>query len=637
MLDPPSTVPLAPPPAASPELSRISSLLGVLVAVVAVACLTLARAVLIPLTLSVLLSFLLAPLMRVLRLLHLGRALSAIAAAVIGLGLVLALAGLIGTQIADLAGNVPRYQTTVERKIETIRSIAVDRLDALSRMFGRPPPQPAPQPTARPRPAPASAPAPAAKPAQQAEPTASLGAAFRLAEQVLLPVASPLGTAGIVFGVSIFILLQREDLRDRFIRVFGSGDLHRTTIALDEVGQRLSHYYLALLAVNAGFGATIGLGLWAIGVPSPMLWAILAGLMRFVPYIGTPLAALLPVALAVAVAPGWSMALWTVLLFLTAELAVSQAIEPIVYGRSTGLSPFAVVVAAIFWTWAWGTIGLLLSTPLTVCLVVIGRYVKRLEFLDVLLGNRPPLSSVENFYQRLLAGDPDELQEHAELLLRERSLADYYDEVAVRGLQLAAADAARGVLPPEHVDRMRAAIATLVAELDDAGDHAPAHAAAKGPAGAPGEAAAPGPRPAVLCIAGRGPLDETAAGMLAHLLRRAGLEARPLAHAAASRARIAALDPSQVAMVALCYLDLTVVPAHLRFLLRRLRLHLPDQPVVLGLLPAELPAAEQTELLAATGADRVSSSLRGLVEICRQLVSGPAGTPASLAPMHAAD
>ena len=643
--------PFPPEPPALSELSRIAHLLGVMVAVLAVACLYLARAVLIPLTLAVLLSFLLAPLVRLLRVLRLGRTLSAIAAALIGLGLVLALAGLIGAQIAGLASNVPRYQTTVEHKVAAVRAGVLDRLAEVSHRFAIVPPPPPAPPAARP----GAAPKPVLKAppveAPKAATSSQLGVAFQLAERVLLPIASPLGTAAIVFVVAIFILLQREDLRDRLIRVFGSGDLHRTTLAIDDAGRRLSRYFLAQLAVNAGFGATIGLGLAVIDVPSPVLWGTLGMLMRFVPYIGTPLAALLPIALAVAVAPGWGMALWTVALFVTVELLASQAVEPFLYARSTGLSPFAVVVAAVFWTWAWGPIGLILSTPLTVCLVVLGRYVKRLEFLDVLLGNRPALSPVESFYQRLLAGDPDEAQDHAELLLRDRSLAEYYDEVAVKGLQLATADAARGVLRPAHLERIRAAIGEMLGELD-----APAGAGAPpaenmpaenmpaedipvedGPAeGGRGGAAGPA-APVVLCIAGRGPLDGIAVEMLAQLLRQAGLNPRVLPHTAAARARIAALDPHEVAVVVLCYLDLSVAPAHLRFLLRRLRERVPGRPIVVGLFPDEAPPAEVARLLAAVGAARPASSLSGLVEACRELAAPAAGAPASPAAAQAAE
>ena len=243
--------------------------------------------------------------------------------------------------------------------------------------------------------------------------------AIELAQRIVTPVVEPLSTTAIVLIVSIFILLQREDLRDRMIRLFGASDLHRTTIAMNDAARRLSRYLLTQLAVNAAFGVIIATGLAFIGIPSPVMWGVLGALLRFVPYIGAPLSAVMPLALAAAVDPGWSMLLWTASLYLVVEPVMGQLVEPLVYGHSTGLSPFAVVLAATFWTWLWGPIGLILSTPLTLCLVVLGRHVARLEFLDVLLGDRPALTPVESFYQRMLAGDPDEVHDHAEVLLKQ--------------------------------------------------------------------------------------------------------------------------------------------------------------------------------------------------------------------------
>jgi hypothetical protein len=234
---------------------------------------------------------------------------------------------------------------------------------------------------------------------------------------------------GIVVVVAIFVLLQKEDLRDRLIRLFGATDLHKTTVAMDDAARRLSKYFLTQLAINTSFGILIGIGLYFIGLPNPLLWGILSGLLRFVPYIGAFISAALPLALAMAVDPGWSMVIWTGGLYVGGEVLVSQAIEPVLYGHSTGLSPFAVIVAAIFWSWMWGPIGLILSMPLTLSVVVLGRYVERLAFLDILLGDRPALTPIESFYQRILAGDEDEALDHAELLLKERSLSSYYDEV----------------------------------------------------------------------------------------------------------------------------------------------------------------------------------------------------------------
>ena len=235
--------------------------------------------------------------------------------------------------------------------------------------------------------------------------------------------------------VAIFILMQREDLRDRFIRLFGSTDLHRTTIAMDDAGQRLSRYFVSQLGVNACFGVVIGVGLWLIGVPSAALWGVLAGLLRFVPYVGPLLAAVAPLTLAAAVDPGWWTTIYVALLFVIIEPLTGYVVEPLLYGHSTGLSPMSVIVAAVFWTWIWGPVGLILSTPLTLCLVVMGRHVKSLEFFDVLLGDRPALSEVNRFYQRTLANDPDEALDQAEKMLADRSLVDYYDSVVAAGAE----------------------------------------------------------------------------------------------------------------------------------------------------------------------------------------------------------
>ena len=331
----------------------------------------------------------------------------------------------------------------METKIATISNYTVGRLSQLADRIG------SKKETATPTPPEAFpvSPAPSGSPQVASPPAAQpAGTPFDLARRYLSPVLSPLATLGIVFIVAVFALLQREDLRDRLIRLVGSDDLHRTTVAIDDGGRRLSRYFLTQLSINTMFGIIIGVGLLVIGVPKPVLWGILSALLRFVPYVGSLISAVLPMALAAAVEPGWSMVLWTAALYVVVEGVTGQAVEPMVYGHSTGLSPFSVVVAAIFWSWLWGPIGLILSTPLTLCLVVMGRHVERLEFLDVMLGDRPALTPVESFYQRILAGDADEAQDHAELILKDRSLSTYYDEVALKGLQLAANDAQRGVL-----------------------------------------------------------------------------------------------------------------------------------------------------------------------------------------------
>jgi AI-2E family transporter len=442
-----------------------------------------------------------------------------------------------------------------------------------------------------------------------------------------------LATMGIVFVVTIFVLLQREDLRDRLIRLFGATDLHRTTGALNDAAQRLSTYFLTQLAINASFGLVIGLGLFFIGVPNPVLWGMLSGLMRFVPYIGTYVSAALPITLAAAVEPGWSMAIWTLALYVGVDLVVSQAIEPMLYGYGTGLSPLAVIVAAIFWSWLWGPIGLILSTPLTLCLVVLGRYVERLEFLDILLGDRPALTPVESFYQRILAGDADEAQDNAEALLKDRSLSSYYEEVVLKGLQLAAIDADRGVLRQEQLERVRNTIRELVAELAVYEDLEPSlgESAVEATTASLDDDCEISETPAsrdeqslelapalltqtpILCLAGKGPLDETASAVLAQLLGKHGLGARVVPYEAASREGIASLDVSGTTTVCITYLDSFGTPSHLRYLIRRLRRKLPNAPILVGLWPPEDEVLTEPRARAIIDADYYSTSLHDAV------------------------
>jgi hypothetical protein len=441
----------------------------------------------------------------------------------------------------------------------------------------------------------------------------------------------------------VFILMQREDLRDRMIRLFGSNDLHRTTAAMDDAARRLSRYFLLQLGLNAAFGVVIAIGLWLIGVPSPILWGIFSALMRFVPYIGSFIAAVLPVALAAAVDPGWSMALMAMGLFLLSEPVMGHVIEPLVYGQSTGLSPFAVVMSAIFWTWLWGPVGLLLATPLTLCMVVLGRHVERFEFLDVLLGDRPALTPAENLYQRMLAGDPDEALEYAEQLLKDHSLTSYYDEVALGGLQLAANDAGRGVLAGPQLERVRDAIKALVQDLSPHADVEPSpKASADDPVAPPSSdtpsvknppiSAVASPHESapdswkatggVMCIAGRGPLDEAAATMLSQLLTKHGLGSQVVPYQAVSRSAILGLDTAGVQMVCISYLEISGSPAHLRYLLRRLRQKLPHAPILVGLWPAEDAILTDEKLRSAIGADYYVTSLRQAVISCLNAASG---------------
>lgn len=272
---------------------------------------------------------------------------------------------------------------------------------------------------------------------------------------LIAPLIHPLATTGIIVIFVVFILLQQQDLRNRLISIAGAHDLQQTTMAMDDAGQRLSRLFLMQLALNTAFGLIIGVGLWAIGVPSAPFWGMLALVLRFVPYIGAIVAAILPLIVATAVDPGWSMMLMTAALFLIVEPLIGHVIEPMVYGHSSGLSPVAVVASATFWTWLWGPIGLILATPLTMCLVVLGRHMERLRFLEVLLGDRAALTPSEIAYQRMLAGDPIGATEQAQAFLKGRALVDYYEEILIGALRPSARACRRSVLMSASSSAMR--------------------------------------------------------------------------------------------------------------------------------------------------------------------------------------
>jgi hypothetical protein len=455
-------------------------------------------------------------------------------------------------------------------------------------------------------------------------------------QSLISPLLHPLATTGIIIIFVIFILLQREDLRNRLIRLAGSHDLQRTTAALNDAAGRLSRLFLIQLLLNGTFGLVIGIGLWLIGIPSAILWGILAAVLRFVPYIGAAIAAAFPLALAVAVDPSWSMLLWTLALFLVVEPIVGHVIEPMVYGHSTGLSPVAVVASATFWTALWGPIGLVLATPLTVCLVVLGRHVERLEFLDVMFGDRPALSPPEIFYQRMLAGDPTDAAEKAEEFLKERSLSSYYDEVALKGLQLAQVDAERGALDRERLVKIRDAVSEFANNLSEQDDRPPPKVSSTTDAEATSAVEsvaedAPyenlpvltkddlpldwqGEHP-VLCVAGRSPIDEAAAIMLGQLATAHGLPARVEAAEVLSTTNVFRLDTSGVAMVCLIYMDASS-PAHMRYSVRRLRRKLPKATIILGCWMKELDPLRLEQLRDSAKADLAATTLGEAIKMC---------------------
>jgi predicted PurR-regulated permease PerM len=572
-----------------------NSLATVLVAAAIIAALYFGREVLLPMALAVLLSFVLAPPVKLLQRLYLPRFAAVTVVVLLAFGVIFGLATLMFAQVSQLAGDLPRYQSNLAEKVQTLRGAATasGTLEQASQVL-----QNLQKELDRPK---------NAKPTSPATPDASTlpdrpipvevrqpdpGALQTLAT-LIAPLIHPLATTGIIIIFVVFILLQQQDLRNRLIRMAGSHDLQRTTLAMDDAGKRLSRLFLMQLALNAAFGLIIGIGLWAIGVPSAPLWGLLAMVLRFVPYIGAIVAAIFPLIVATAVDSGWSMMLMTAALFLIVEPLIGHVIEPMVYGYSSGLSPVAVVVSATFWTWLWGPIGLILATPLTMCLVVLGRHVERLKFLEVLLGDRPALSPSESAYQRMLAGDPIEATEQAQSLLKDRTLTEYYEQIFMGALRLAWADWQRGRLDQEEAQRIRNTVAELVEDLESHNDsrNIPSQDGVQPEKLKQLEeivSASPSPPPinsvegTVLCIPGLGPLDETVAMPLAQLLRREGIAAEAKDPETLSISKLFALELKDVALICLCYLE-HATPAQLHYTSRRLRRKAPSVSILVGI------------------------------------------------------
>jgi predicted PurR-regulated permease PerM len=458
--------------------------IGIIATGTILAILYFARGVLVPITLAVILSLLLSPLVRRLRRLGLG-ATSSVLLAVLALSLSFAaVAAVLGVQAARMANSLPQYEQTIRHKFVRLNELTVDRLAAFNsqteRILGEhsePKPVIAPVPSESvPRASPERLSAPGvpaqASPAQGAPIPVELHQAplspLQVTRRVLGSMWMPLETAGIVLVVLVFVLLERESVRDRFIRIAGAHDLRATTLVLNDAGERLSRFFVSQFAVNIGVGAALWIGLAIIGLPHATLWAALAAVLRFVPYIGVWIAALFPTALAAAVDPGWSLVIVTVCLFVTVELVAGQLVEPQLYGHTTGLSPLSVVIAAIFWSWLWGPIGLVVSTPLTLCLVVAGRHVKALSLLDILLGDSQALTMPERFYQRALSADSDELIATARSFLKHNSLAAYGDFILMPALRLASFDRDRRTITPEQQLKVRQTVVTVIEALDAA-------------------------------------------------------------------------------------------------------------------------------------------------------------------------
>jgi len=479
---------------------------------IGITVLYLGREVLIPIALALLLSFLLAPAMVRLQRWGLGKTFAAL------LVVALSFSGLIFIcwagfgQAYNLSLELPAYRHNISTKLHSLTPRGLNRLGETQRMLGevtgeliaQNQGQKSKTPSKSEGMSSSSSQPPIAVEVRQPDPTP-----LEFLEKTVGSVLRPVATAFIVLIFVIFMLLGREDLRDRVLRLAGSSRLYMTTQALDDAAQRVSRYLLMQFAVNAMYGALVGLGLLLIGVPHPLVWAVLATLLRFIPYVGPWIAAAGPALLAIGVAAGWGKFGWTLGLYAVLELVAANIVEPLLYGSSTGISAIAILVAAVFWTWLWGPIGLLLSTPLTVCLVVIGRYVPHLEFLGILFGDEPALSSAQRFYQRMIAMNAEDAAELTEQLLKDQSVVDVYDDVIIPAMSLAEEGRHAGFLDSATEVYFLENTRELVDEIGSRGVSGPEEnrSAAK-----------------VICLPAKDAADELACQMLAQLLP--GIEVR---------------------------------------------------------------------------------------------------------------
>jgi predicted PurR-regulated permease PerM len=569
------------------------------------------REILEPLVIAGLLAFILSPLIRRLRLWGVWRVPSVVLAVLFALGLIGALSTILALQVTQLAEDLPTYETNIRNKIRALgvgrfTSGALDRASNTLKDLQEELARAGPQSNDR---------RPLLVEVQQTEPK-GLESIARLVRPLLSPLA--MGALTILF--LIFILLEREDIRDRFLRLAGTHDLQRSTAALDDAGSRLSRFFLMQTLLNTGFGIFIACALWIIGVPNALLWGMFAGLMRFVPFVGGLIAAFFPITLAIAVDPGWTMALSVATLFLIAEPVAGHVIEPLLYGQHTGLSPVAIVISTLFWTLVWGPMGLLLATPLTVCLVVLGAHIEGLRFIEVLLGDEPALEPHERFYQRMLAGDDTEAADLAEKELKTQRLAAYYDAVALPALALAQADAARGRLSHDKQVAIFETVEDVVEDLSDYDDRDPAaeqdaddNRLAIDHASLQGRWAVEHP---VLCVASRSPLDQAACTMLGQLLGKHGLATRIASFSDVASARSFKIHSLDAPLICLSYFGSAKHPAHVRYLIRRLRRAMPDArfAACFWMLVGNEDKAEEWRV--AVGADLVATTLTAAIDIC---------------------
>lgn len=569
-----------------------------------VAVLYFARDVLIPVALAVLFSFLLAPLVTRLRRRGWWRTPAVLSVVSLSFVLMAVVGFVMFGQLADLSHKLPEYRHNIHQKLQSIRDSSSGILGRISNVTHNVSKE---LKVATPSPSAPDDQKPVPVQIQQSEfsPLAAV-------PKILGSVFGLLLTAVIVVVFVIFMLMEQQDLRDRVIRLIGWRQLNVTTKALDEAGQRVSRYLLAQLCVNAGFGVAVGVALYFLSVPNPVLWAVIVALLRYIPYLGTWIAAAMPAAVVFAIDPSWLKPVAIFGIYGGIDLLMYNFVEPFVYGNTTGLTPLAILVAAVFWTWLWGPVGLLLATPLTVCLAVMGRYVPSLRFLGVLLSDEEVLTPEKRFYQRLLADDVEEATDIAETFLKEKTLDELYDEVIVPALGLAAADRRSGQLAGEEAEFVFHNARLLV---EDVGGRAHENDSEGGLNRRMGGDAC------VLSLPARGEADEIAALMLAQLLNRRGIGAKAVSASALASERLDEASQQGIELVCVS----TVLPdgcLQARYLCKRLREQCPEMRIVAAVIVCGEGGNRERDVSAYTNA--LAVKLSDAVRQVQSLIPTPA-------------
>jgi predicted PurR-regulated permease PerM len=621
-----------------------SPLLTLASIVVAIAALHLAKEILVPLALAIFLSFLLTPLADRLERWGLGRIPSVISVVAVTFVILGFLGWIVTSQLVDLSVQLPEWKDEIIVKIQELKpdSSVLDKvtqtIDEVSQKVSEEPPANPAEPAGEPTAEDSSAANPAAAPPagtslldrltrQMSVPAEREPMEVRVVglppsplEQIrnwLGPIVAPLSAAGIAVVLVIFILLKREDQRNRLLQLFGATNLHASTEALTDVTERVSKYLQMQFLINAGYGISVGVGLALIGVPSAITWGVLSFSLRFLPYVGPWLSAIMPLTVSLATSTGWTEPMLVAGLFVVLELLVNNVAEPMLYGRSTGVSGVGVIIAAIFWTWVWGPIGLVLAMPLTVCVVVMAKYIPGLHFLAVLLGDQSALAGPERIYQRLLAGDCEEAAEQAEALIEGGSLANAYDDGVIPALVMAENDRHGGRLHDAQATVVHETARDLIDELSELAAERDLSVAAID--------ADPQTPPArlplrALCIPLRDQADDIGSAMLGTLLMREGVVVEQGAVSALTSELVDAVESLRVDLVILSIIP-PLPPRSSRLLCRRLHDRYPQLPVIIGYWGGG--RADEIRRRLADDQSEIVTTLEAAVERVRAIAARP--------------